>query len=57
MAPWAVSLGIDLGAKSGQWHSLNLDTDVEETRDLDLTKPSDWDWIVEQFRNRVAENA
>lgn len=57
IAPWAVSLEIDLVAKSGQWHSLNLDTDVEETRDLDLTIPTDWEWIVEQLHNRVAENA
>ena len=45
-----VSLEIDLRKRSGDWHSLNLDTDIEEPRQLNLDAKSDWDWIVEQLQ-------
>ena len=42
-----VSLEIDLREHSGDWHRLNLDTDDEEARLLNLTTRADWVWMVE----------
>ena len=44
-----VSLEIDLRKRSGEWHSLNLDTDDEEAKLLNLNSKVDWDWIVERL--------
>jgi hypothetical protein len=41
-----VSLEIDLRDRAGEWHSLNLETDVEEARPLKLDIREDWDWMV-----------
>jgi hypothetical protein len=45
-----VSLEIDLREHSGDWHRLDLDTDDEEARLLNLTTRADWDWIVEKLQ-------
>lgn len=51
LPPWAPSIEIDPTEKWGEWHALNLDTDVEETRTLDLTNPNDWEWLAERVRS------
>lgn len=43
---WDVSVEIDLGERTGEWHSLHLDTDDEEAKRLDLSAKGDWDWMV-----------
>ncbi len=48
--PYDISLEIDLETFSGHWHSLNLLTDEEEERALDLNSEIDWDWIMRQIR-------
>jgi len=50
LPPWAPSVEIDLVAKSGDWHALNLETDAEDTRTLDLSNPTGWEWLAEQIR-------
>lgn len=52
---WSPSLEIDLSAKTGSWHALNLDTDVEQTTELDLTKPDDWKWLAQEIRTMGGE--
>lgn len=49
--PWAPSLEIELHRKQGIWHALNLETDEETVKALDLTNTDDWKWLVEQLRN------
>ena len=41
-----ISLEIDLRERAGEWHSLDLDTDDEEARPLNLDSKTDWDWMV-----------
>ncbi|HTU92122.1 MAG TPA: hypothetical protein VMF69_18715 [Gemmataceae bacterium] len=53
--PWSPSLEIDLAKKRGDWHVLNLDTDEEETKELDLTNDGDWKWLTQQIRNLGGE--
>jgi hypothetical protein len=50
---WDISLVIRLSDKSGMWHALDLQSDAEETRDLNLDDNSSWTWIVERVRNTV----
>lgn len=49
--PREVSLEIDLGRRSGEWHSLGLNTDEEESRTLNLDDETAWNWVI----NRLAE--
>ena len=45
-----VSLEFDLREHSGDWHRLNLDTDDEEARLLNLITRADWVWMVEKLQ-------
>jgi hypothetical protein len=45
-----VSVEIDLRSHSGEWHSLNLDTDDEENRTLNLDLTEDWKWMATRLR-------
>jgi len=51
LAPWSLSLEFDPVAKRGYWHALNLDTDAEAEKELDLTSADDWTWLAEQVRS------
>ncbi len=41
IAPYEISLEIDLSARTGEWHALNLETGTEETRTCDLAGDGD----------------
>jgi hypothetical protein len=51
LPPWSPSLEIDFSKKQGEWHSLNLDTDDEKSRKLDLSAKEDWQWLAAQIRD------
>ena len=40
-----ISLCFHPDDRTGQWHDLALDTDEEETRELDLAQSRDWEWL------------
>ena len=46
-----VSLEIDVAQQTGNWHLLNLKTDQEEAKTLDLSVAEDWDWIVTRLQD------
>ncbi len=50
IGPQDVSLEIDLRERSGEWHSLNLETDDEEAQLLKLDTKDGWEWIVERLQ-------
>ena len=41
-----VSLRFPPDHQTGEWHDLALDTDEEETRELDLAEGRDWEWLA-----------
>ncbi|HEY3968899.1 MAG TPA: hypothetical protein VGM05_30400 [Planctomycetaceae bacterium] len=45
-----VSLEIDLTQRTGNWHWLNLKTDEDEARTLDLRAADDWNWIESKLQ-------
>ena len=51
LAPWSLSLEIVPVAKRGYWHALNLETDEEAEKELDLVSVDDWTWLAEQVRS------
>ena len=51
LAPWSLSLEIDPVTKRGEWHALNLDTDQEDEKDLDLAPVGDWEWLADKIRS------
>ncbi len=53
LPPHELSLDIDLSARTGAWHALNLHDDADESRALDLSAASEWDWLAGEVRRRV----
>jgi len=45
-----VSLRIDLGSHAGGWHALNMETDADASRTLNLDRAESWDWIGRQIQ-------
>ena len=43
LTPLSMSLEIDLATKQGYWHALNIDTDEELERQLDMSSLEDWE--------------
>lgn len=45
-----VSIEVDLPERHAVWHRLDMNTDEEDMRNLDLEKEDDWKWIVSEIR-------
>jgi hypothetical protein len=41
-----ISLEVDLESRTGDWHSLDLNTHEEEQSELNLSDDADWTWIM-----------
>lgn len=48
--PYELSLEIDLTKHAGDWHGLNLQSDVDTTKQLNLDTIQAWEWIARQIR-------
>ena len=46
-----ISLEINLSNRHGEWHSLNLNTDEEEARPLNMIEDSVWSWVANRIRS------
>lgn len=46
LAPYDLSLEVSLGTHRAEWHALNLETDHEESKELDLGKGDSWAWVA-----------
>lgn len=42
---WEITVEIDIDRHTGQWNALNMKTDGEDSRDLNLDDSSDWAWL------------
>lgn len=51
LSPFDVSLDVDLAERKGTYHSLNLETDAEESRDIDLGQESGWGELLSLISN------
>ncbi len=56
LAGHEVSLEVSIESKQAHWHILNLATQAEAARELQLTQADDWVWINAEIR-RLAEGA
>ena len=52
-----VSLRIDLGSHAGGWHALNMETDADASRTLNLDRAESWDWIGGQIQQMSESKA
>jgi hypothetical protein len=57
-AEWSISskelsLEVDLSAHRGAWHWLDLDTDEDDSRELDLNDAAAFEWIIAEIRGMV----
>ena len=50
LAQHEITLEINLGNHAGDWHVLDMTTDSEESRALNLDTPGDWGWLVGQIK-------
>ncbi len=53
--PWEITLEVDLDNHDGSWHALNLETDEQRTREIDLDDAKAWDWIANAIRRLCEE--
>jgi hypothetical protein len=53
LKPQEVSLEIDFGQKSGEWHVLNIDTNAEELKSLNLAEEAAWSWVIKRLTELV----
>jgi hypothetical protein len=52
---WEVSLEIDLDNRTGYWHVLNMDSNADVEKSLNLAKQDDWKWVVKNLLSMVKE--
>jgi hypothetical protein len=45
-----ITLEIDLESHRGEWHDLNLKTNVDSSRSLNLDDAKDWEWMAGQVQ-------
>ena len=50
LPPSEISLDIDIANQRGQWHELNLNTDKEKEKMLNLAERDDWSWLADEMR-------
>jgi len=55
LSPWSPSLEIDLVSRRGECHALNLATEEEITKALNLENANDWKWLAKQIEAMVGE--
>jgi hypothetical protein len=53
--PFEASLEVDLGKRWGEWHCLNLKTDVDELLELDLSGATGWGRLAIALRRLAGD--
>jgi hypothetical protein len=46
---WEVTLEVNLEQRTGEWHALEMSSDDEVIRELNLDSSDDWTWISEEI--------
>ncbi|MGF1612573.1 MAG: hypothetical protein ACFCVA_01315 [Gammaproteobacteria bacterium] len=54
---WEISLEIDLDQHQGQWHALDMVSEQEEEKALNLNELNDWRWLAAQITRRTGGDA
>ncbi|MBF0140956.1 MAG: hypothetical protein HQL74_11835 [Magnetococcales bacterium] len=49
MGVYEISLDVDLEVKQAEWQDLNMATDKEVDKTLNLTEENDWSWLVDRL--------
>jgi len=50
LEPHEASLDINLATHAAEWHVLNMETDTEDSKSLNLNEADDWKWLVEKIQ-------
>ncbi len=53
LGDFEITLEVDIEQHRGEWHVLNMATDAEEERTLALDETADWQWLVDEIRQRA----
>ena len=48
-----ISLEVDLVTRQGAWHQLDMNTNADDARKLNLDDVEDWTWVVAEIRKMV----
>ena len=54
LGPHEVTLEVDLGTRTGEWHVLNMDTGADSERRLNCEDGEDWKWLADRIEAMVA---
>ena len=52
-----VSIDVRLDVRRAEWHTLNLETDHEDSRELDLSRMEEWQWIAARIQELADSEA
>lgn len=52
-----ISLDINIDSRTAQWHALEMTSEQEDCRELDLASPEYWLWLMEQLKQLNGLNA
>lgn len=50
LPPYEITLEVNLVEHKGEWHELDLKTEAENLKELDLDEPDGWQWLAERLR-------
>ena len=50
LSDFEISLEVNLVTHRANWHHLNLETQADDTRELDLDNENDWTWIASEVQ-------
>jgi len=53
LEPYEPTLEINLEDHTGEWHCLNMNTDEEDTKALNLNETVAWEWIIASIRQFI----
>lgn len=52
-----VTLEVNLDTHQGKWHILNMETEKEDVRPINLDDRGGWQWVVDRIRELTVESA
>ncbi len=55
LGPNEVTFGVNLETRSGEWHALNMESNVASERTLNCEGHNDWKWLVDQIESMTSD--
>jgi hypothetical protein len=57
VSTWEVTLEINLERKRGEWHALEMTSEKEEEKSLNLDESDSWQWLATEIVRKAGGEA